>query len=226
MRKFVVLCLILAMASPNCFAWSWRKTPPKATSSSEPVEIPEYDNQGRGYVGTLPDISKNNKPEEADSSLPPVEQTKKFNSSQEIKPVPRDNPAFVNIILKTDKTSPYINDLNELLPQLENILFCIENNYDVQKFNAKVYFFNQSVKYLQEKYEGKPESNFVSFTKILTLSTHSQSVATLRAEAEKYRPYLAYTGAGYLYNDNVINQQLDYLKTEIEDTIVVIKEAK
>ena len=48
---------------------------------------------------------------------------------------------------------------------------------------------------------------------------------TLRAEAEKYRPYLAYTGAGYLYNDNVIDQQLEYLKTEIEDTIVVLKEA-
>ena len=59
----------------------------------------------------------------------------------------------------------------------------------------------------------------------MELCTHTQAVANLRAEAEKYRPYLAYTGAGYLYNDNVINQQLEYLKTEIEDTIVVIKEA-
>ena len=71
-----------------------------------------------------------------------------------------------------------------------------------------------------------PESNFTSFQKLLTLSTHAKSVATLRAEAEKYRPYLAYTGAGYLYNDNVIDQQLDYLKTEIEETIVVLKDVK
>ena len=114
--------------------------------------------------------------------------------------------------------------MNELLPQLENMLFCIENNYDVQKFNAKVNFFTQTMQYLQEKYAGKPESSYESFQKLLVLRTHSQSVATLRSEAEKYKPYLAYTGAGYLYNDNVINEQLDYLKTEIEETIVILKE--
>ena len=106
------------------------------------------------------------------------------------------------------------------------MLLCIEKGYDVQKFNAKAMFFNQTVKYLEEKYLDKPESSFESFKKIQTLSTHTQSVATLRTEAERYRPYLAYTGAGYLYNDNVINEQLDYLKTEIEDTIVAIKDAK
>ena len=82
------------------------------------------------------------------------------------------------------------------------------------------------MQYLQEKYADKPESNLISFQKLLTLNTHTQSVATLRSEAEKYKPYLAYTGAGYLYNDNVINEQLDYLKTELEDTIVIIKEAE
>ena len=105
-------------------------------------------------------------------------------------------------------------------------MLCIEKNYDVQKFNAKVFFFNKTVEYLQGKYKDLPESSYTSFQKLLTLNTHTKSVATLRAEAEKYRPYLAYTGAGYLYNDNVINQQLDYLKTEIEETIVVLKDVK
>ena len=163
---------------------------------------------------------------EPKKAKPIYEKSRKFNSADEIKPVPRDNPSFVNIILKADKTSPYVNDINDLLPQLENILYCIENNFNVQKFNAKVYFFNKTVEYLQNKYAGMPESNFTSFQKLLTLSTHAKSVATLRAEAEKYRPYLAYTGAGYLYNDNVIDQQLDYLKTEIEETIVVLKDVK
>ena len=141
-------------------------------------------------------------------------------------PIPRDNPAFVNIILKSEKTSAYLNDINELLPQLENLLSCIENNSDVQKFNAKAYFFNKSVEYLRDKYKGLPESSYISFKKLLELSSHTQSIANLRAEAEKYRPYLAYTGAGYLYNDNVINQQLEYLKTEIEQTIVILKEVE
>ena len=79
---------------------------------------------------------------------------------------------------------------------------------------------------MAEKYNGKPESHYVSFVKLQELSSHTKSVATLRQEAEKYKPYLAYTGAGYLYNENVIAQQLDYLKTEIEETIVVVKEAR
>ncbi|MBO6087001.1 hypothetical protein J6P92_01465 [bacterium] len=232
MKKFLVLNLIFLMTCSDCYAWSfnWKKDKtPKGESMetvSEPVEVPEYDNYGSGYKGTLPDVSKNFGTSEPQSAKPTFEKSKKFNSAEEIKPVPRDNPAFVNIMLKTDKTSQYVNDINEIIPQLENILTCIENGYDVQKFNAKVHFFNQHIQYLQEKYEGKPECNFDSFQKLLTLSTHSQSIATLRSEAEKYRPYLAYTGAGYLYNDNVINQQLDYLRSEIEDTIVVLKDVR
>lgn len=227
MKKLLTLSLLLIFSCTSCYGftlpWKKDKAQPTSTEAPEPVE---YDNQGRGYVGDLPDVTKGYKTSDPKATKPIVDKNKKFNSAEEIKPVPRDNPAFVNIMLKQDKISPYINDINELLPQLENILTCIENGYDVQKFNAKVMFFTQSVQYLQEKYEGKPESTFESFNKLLTLSTHSQSVATLRSEAEKYRPYLAYGGAGYLYNDNVINEQLDYLKSEIEDTIVVVKEAR
>jgi len=232
MKKIIVLSLIFLMTCSNAFGWSFNWKKDKASksesteTSSEPVEIPEYDNYGSGYKGTLPDISKNFKSSEPETAKPTYEKTKKFNSAEEIKPVPRDNPAFVNIMLKTDKTSQYVNDINEILPQLENILTCIENGYDVQKFNAKVNFFTQNMQYMEEKYDGKPECNLESFKKLQTLSTHSQSVATLRSEAEKYRPYLAYTGAGYLYNDNVINQQLDYLKTEIEETIVILKDVR
>lgn len=37
---------------------------------------------------------------------------------------------------------------------------------------------------------------------------------------------ISFGRAGYLYNENTINQQLDYLKTEIEETIVILKKAK
>lgn len=227
MKKLLALFIIAAFVCPSCQAWSFRKNKqtPK-TQQSEPVEIKEYDNYGSGYVGTLPDISGNFGSPEARDVKPDFEVTKQFNSANEVVPAPRDNPAFVNIILKTDKKSPYLNDINEILPQLENILYCIENDYDVQRFNAKVYFFNQNIEYLQEKYLNKPESTYVSFQKLITLNTHTKTIANLRSEAEKYKPYLAYTGAGYLYNENVINEQLDYLKTEIEETIVILKEAQ
>jgi len=224
MKKFLILILAIFISITDCYAFSfgWKKN---KNIDPPPVEI-EDNYSGKGYVGDLPDVTKSFQSSQPSVSKPYTERTKKFNSSEEIKPVPRDNPAFVNIILKTDKTSQYINDINELLPQLENLLFCIEKGYDVQKFNAKAYFFNQNMQYLAEKYQNKPESTLESFKKLQTLNVHTKSVATLRAEAEKYKPYLAYTGEGYLYNENVINQQLDYLKTEIEETIVVIKEAK
>ena len=211
MKKFAVFCLFIILSTSACFGWGLKKDVP--------------DTEGRGYVGTLPDISKSFNTNEPKSTKPMFEQSKDFNSSHEIKPVPRDNPAFVNIILKDNKISPYLNDINELLPQLENLLICIEDKSGVQLFNAKAFFITKTVEYLRAKYDGKPESSYVSFQKLMELATHTQSVATLRAEAEKYRPYMAYAGAGYLYNDNVIDEQLEYLRIEIEDTIVVLKEA-
>ncbi len=224
MRKLLILSLALILSTTSCFAWGfWNKDKNKSNSTQSNIEI---NNSGSGYVGKLPDLTKSFTPTEPQTTKPIFDKTKDFNSADEITPAPRDNPAFINIILKTDKTSPYLNDINELLPQLENLLSCIENNSDVQKFNAKAYFFYKSVEYLRDKYKGMPESSYISFKKLSELGTYAKSVANLRAEAEKYRPYLAYTGAGYLYNDNVIDQQLDYLKTEIEQTIVVLKEAE
>lgn len=226
MRKLLILSLALILSTSSCFAWGfWNKDKDKTKSNSTQSNI-EIENSGSGYVGKLPDLTKGFATTEPQYTKPIFEKTKDFNSADEITPIPRDNPAFVNIILKSEKTSAYINDINELLPQLENLLLCIENNSDVQKFNAKAYFFNKSVEYLRDKYKGLPESSYISFKKLLELSSHTQSIANLRAEAEKYRPYLAYTGAGYLYNDNVIDQQLEYLKTEIEQTIVVLKEVE
>ena len=225
MKKLFVLVLISALMSPSCYAWGWWGK--KDTSTPVSTENVEVDSQGRGYVGTLPDISKSFKTTESKISKPVFEETKNFNSSDEIKTIPTENPAFVNIMLKQDKRSPYLNDIyGDILPQLENILLCIDENKSVQIFNAKIFFFNKTVEYLQNKYAGKPESNYTSFAKLLELNTHTKSVANLRREAEKYRPYLAYTGSGYLYNENVINQQLEYLKTEIEDTIVILREAQ
>ena len=180
---------------------------------------------GKGYVGTLPELTRHYEPKEPTKTTPEMSPAKNFNSENEIKPTPRDNPTFVNIILKSEKTSQYVNDINEFIPLLENIYDMIENNNNVQVFNAKVYYLNKSADYLREKYEKKPESQFISFKRLMELSMHAKSIALLRAEAEKYNPYLAYGSAGYIYNPNNITEQLEYLKTEIEQTILILKES-
>ena len=184
---------------------------------------PAFD--GMGYVGTLPDLTRQYQPTEPKSTKPVIEQVENFHSSDQVKPIPRDNPAFVNIILKQDKTTRYVNDINEFIPMLEKIYDSIEDGENVQLFNAKVYFFNKNADYLRDKYVEKPEGEYISFKKLMELSTHAKSIALLRAEAQKYNPYLAYSGAGYIYDPDNINQQLEYLKKEVEQAILLLRDA-
>jgi hypothetical protein len=186
---------------------------------------------GKGYVGTLPEVTRDygktgasEDDEQEAKSVKPIE-SKDFNSENEIKPAPKDDPAFVNIILKTDKTSKYANDLNEFITMLENLYDVMEENANVQLFNAKVYYFNRNVDDFRDRYAGKPESSYVSYKRLLELSAHTQSIALLRTEAEKYNPYLSYGSAGYIYNPNNIQEQLGFLKTEIQQTIILLRDS-
>lgn len=211
--KFFTFSLILLFfCTTNCYA-----------KEKLPVE-------GKGYIGTLPVLTRNYVPKgeengkKENSSQVNSIPSKDFNSENEIKPAPTQDPTFVNIILKTDKTSKYANDLNELIPILENIYDLIDDKQSAQLFNAKVYYFNKSADYFKEKYANKPEENFISYRKIMELSTHAKSIAVLRTEAYKYNPYLAYGTEGYIYNPNNIDQQLEYLKTEIQQAIVLFRD--
>lgn len=208
MKKLYVLILVMLLMPANCFA---------ARSMG--------DFEGKGYVGTLPDVTKSFQSTEPSEAKPVFDKTKQFNSENQLKPIPRDNPAFVNIILKQDKTSPYLNEVNEFIAILEKLYDSIENKEDVQKFAARVYFFNKNADWFRDKYADKPESSYLSFEKIMELSLHAATVSQLRSEAERYSPYLAYTGAGKIYNANNINEQLEYLKAEIEQTIAILKDA-
>ncbi len=206
MKKLFAIIFILTLCTPTCFA--------KAKAN--------YD--GMGYVGTLPDVTKSFVSTEPKSTKPVVEQVEKFHSADQVKPAPRDNPAFVNIILKKDKNSQYVNDINEFIPMLEKIHDAIENKAGVQLFNSKVYFLNKNAEHLRTKYLDKPEEEYISFKKLMEISTHAKSIALLRAEAQKYNPYLAYSGAGYIYDPDNINEQLEYLKTELERAIMILKD--
>ena len=211
MRKIFILILLFILTAQQSYALFGGRKP-----------VAE---EGSGYVGTLPDIGKSFTSSEPNESKPVFEKTETFNSGSALKPVPRENPSFVNIILKSDKTSQYLNDLNEMIPVLEKILDSIEKGDSVQRFAAKVYFLNKNVEYLSEKYADKPEICFVSFKKLQEVTNHAQTVSNLRVEAEKYKPYLAYGGAGYIYNGNNIEQQLEYLRIEIEDALTILKDA-
>ena len=208
MKKFFVAALIIFMCSGAVHAEKKPNT---------------YD--GMGYVGTLPDVTKSFTTAEPKDALPTFEQIKNFHSSNAIKPAPTEDPAFVNIILKTDKTSPYLNDLREFVPKLESILDSIESGENVQRFAARVYYLNTHADYFRDKYTNLPEENYASFQKVMEISLHAKTISQLRTEAYRYTPYMAYQGAGHIYNGTNIDDQMNYLQMEIEQAIAVIKEA-
>jgi hypothetical protein len=214
MRKICTLILIFALTSTTGYGAFFKKDDNSNVDTSQ------------GYVGKLPDLTKEYKPSGSRTSPPIFDTTQEFHSENAIKPIPRDDPAFVNIILKKDKASPYINELQEFIDMLEQIYDAIENKDDVQYFNAKVYFLNMSTEYFKEKYENKPESSYVSFKQLMKVSNEAKEVSVLRAEAEKYKRYLAYTDTGYQYSANNIDMAMFNLKLSVEKAINILKNTK
>ena len=80
----------------------------KKTTDSASVNVLEQ----KGYTGTLPDILDKFQTTKPEKGTPIFEAEEGFDDPDKLKPIPRDNPAFVDIILKKDKTSTYVNDIN------------------------------------------------------------------------------------------------------------------
>lgn len=212
MKKVLVLFLFLVLCG-NQVVFAKKKQAGVVPASS-------------GYVGTLPAVTQRFQKSETEMANPTFESQDGFNAQNAIKPAPRNNPAFVNIIMKKDKTSLYINDLNEIIAIIEKLQTIVENKEDIQKFNAQSYFLKANVEYFRAKYQNKAEESYSSFKKVMQLNTHAQAVSQLRLEREAYSPYVSAARSGNSFSQNGIDVQLDYLLADIKQTLVILKEAK
>lgn len=212
MKKLAALLIILSFALPS-HAFFWHKKD-KAL---------EKELQGKGYAGTLPNIEDKIEKKKIQVAEP-VFEPQQFDNPSELKPVPRDNPAFIDIIQKKDKTSQYVNDANNIIPMLEKLYDCIDENESVQLFVSKGNLATVNIDYLIQKYDGKPESYYESFRKMVEVNRYIKTLMELRKEAAKYQRYMAYTESGSIYSPANIEQQLDYLKEEINSAILLLRE--
>lgn len=213
MRALIIFFILVCVALPSHAAFFIKKD--KAL---------EKELQGKGYAGTLPNIDEKFEKTKTKVSTPIYESQENFNNPADLKPIPKDNPAFINIIQKKDKTSSYVNDANEIIPMLEKLIDCIDENENIQLFVTKANLLTMNVDYLNEKYEGKPEYYYDSFKKLQELNRYIKSIVTLRQEAVTYQRYLAYSASGSIYNPSNIAQQLDYLKEELNSVILLLRE--
>ena len=213
MKKLITLICILSFALPSQ-AFFWNKKD-KAL---------EKELQGKGYAGTLPDIGDRLEPTKTKVSKPIFEPQDGFDDKDKLKPVPDTNPAFIDIIQKRDKASEYLKDASDIIPMLEKLSDSIEDNENLQLFVTKANLLTMNIDYLSQKYKGKPESYYESFKKLQEVNRYTKSISTLRREAVVYQKYLAYSESGSIYNPENINQQLEYLKDEINSAILLLRE--
>lgn len=214
MKKFLIALLLLSITLPSNAAF-WNNKIDKAL---------EKELQGKGYAGNLPNIGEKIERSKTKVTTPVFEAQEGFDDPAELKPVPKDNPAFINIIQKKDKTSQFVNDANEVIPMLEKLVDCIEDNESLQLFITKANLLTLNIDNLAEKYDGKPESYYESFRKLQEVNRYIKSISLLRREAVTYQRYLAYSESGSIYNPENINQQLQYLLEELNTAILLLRE--
>ena len=212
MKKFILLLILFSFVQPSQ-AWWWDKT-----DRNLEIEL-----QGKGYAGTLPNLSKKISTKENKISTPIYEAQEKFNDPSKLKPVPKDNPAFIDIISKKNNISNYVLDINDLIPIAEKLIDCIEDESSVQLFVTRANVLSMNIDYLISKYDGKPECYYESFKKILEINGYLKSISQLRREAQVYQRYLAYQTSGSIYNPENINQQLQYLQEELKNMIIILR---
>ena len=213
MKKFLICFLLITVTLPSNAAFWYKKD--KAL---------EQELQGKGYAGNLPDRGEKIERSKTKVTTPVFEAQEGFDNPAELKPVPKDNPAFINIIQKKDKTSQFVNDANEVIPMLEKLVDCIEDNESLQLFITKANLLTLNIDNMAEKYNGKPESYYESFRKLQEVNRYVKSISLVRKEAVTYQRYLAYSESGSIYNPENINQQLQYLLEELNTAILLLRE--
>jgi len=182
---------------------------------------------GSGYVGTLPDVEAEfsylRKDLSQKSQAPySVEELDKQNV-QDLKPIPRENDNYVDIIIKKDKTTEYLKDVNTIIIILEKLRVCLNTNQDIQKFNAIVSNLIDNVEYVRIEYKDKPESNYLSYIRLIELSQQARDVANFRTQGLSYEKYLPYTSEKNIYTKEALIDKLDSLLNSVNETLFILK---
>ncbi len=182
---------------------------------------------GAGYVGTLPNIEaefNHLKKQSSEKSMAPytVEQLDKINEER-LKPIPREDDSYVDIIIKKDKTTQYLKDVNHVIIILEKLRKCLNTNQDIQKFNAIVANLIDNVEYIRVEYKDKPESNYLSYNRLLVISQNSREVANFRTQGYANQKYMPYTSANNIYTKEALDSKLQALLNEVNETIFILK---
>lgn len=182
---------------------------------------------GAGYVGTLPNIEAEfdymRKQSSQKSQAPySIEQLDKQNEER-LKPIPREDDTYVDIIIKKDKTTKYLKDVNHVIIILEKLRKCLNTDQDIQKFNAIVSNLIDNVEYIKYEYKDKPESNYLSYNRLIMISGEARDAANFRTQGLASQKYLPYTSSNNVFTKENLDSKLEKLLVNVNETIFILK---
>ncbi|MGN1124978.1 MAG: hypothetical protein ACI4SM_02210 [Candidatus Gastranaerophilaceae bacterium] len=178
----------------------------------------------KGYRGELPDVTERFQKFVKKTARPQFKSIDAFNVSRGYKPVPRDNPAYVNVIIKKERKSDFANDINNLIPIVEKLISSIENGENEQLFAARANFMYDNVEYVRKKYAERDERYYPAYDALITSSNRARTVVNIRNEAKAYSVYLPYQTEGYMYTPQYLDAQLKNLYQELTNTIILMRD--
>ena len=182
---------------------------------------------GAGYMGTLPDVEAEFsylRKEHSAKSMPAytVEELDK-KTEKDLKPIPREDKDYVDIIIKKDKSTKYLDDVNSVIIILEKLRKCLNTDGNIQRFNAIVSNLIDHVYYIQEEYKDKPEANYLSYSKLIILSAEAREAANFWTQGKLTEPYIPYTSSSNVYKKEDLEVKKQKLLNDVSETLFVLK---
>ena len=188
----------------------------------------KYEDTPKGYYGSLPDIEAdfNYKKQYSKSSpqediLIPDDVEKKEENFQK---APFDDALFLDVIVKQEKSSTYVNDLQRVKYALNSLKKCIEEKGDIQRFNGCVNVVDLYTKNLKTKYQNKPESHKESYIQILNSNYYAKELGNLKYDAGYYSKYIPVNDGKY--SSQNIDLKEKNLLNKINKTLFLINQER
>lgn len=186
---------------------------------------PEQNLEGKGYYGTLPDIEGDFEyKKETVQSTPNKQYSEKDLKDGLLLDAPLNDPLFLDVIIKKDKNSDYVNDLVKIKETLEKLRECINNNSSIQFFNANVNVLDLQTTNLERKYQHTSYSQTNSYFAVRHVNYSAKVLGNLKFDANFYSRYMPLQGSSY--SPQNIQAQSKALLEEIDKTIFEIGNAQ
>ncbi|MBQ2645367.1 hypothetical protein IJG14_07345 [bacterium] len=178
---------------------------------------------GAGYKGTLPDLENEMSYKIKSQKVKHQPIQTGDNEPSELQEVPKTNKEYVDIIIKKSRTSEYVKDIQPIILILDKFKSYIEDEKDIQMFNAIASNYIDHAYAIQLKYAQRPERHYASYRALISLAESAKESAMLKSESLIYTKYMPYSDNGQKYSQSNIRNNNEVLLKKIYDTLYVLK---